>query len=299
MKPLRVTAVVLIAATVAAVAPTVGAGPAVSVQTMQVTFVDHSRGTDATESAPAQDQRVLVTTIAYPVGIKRPAPLVVLAHGNSGNPDKFTQLVGAWAAAQYVVVAPLFPLTGNATPGGGHPGDVGNQPADVRFVIDEVLNMSRPKARTPLAGLVDKKHIGIAGLSLGGSTVYGLVYNTCCRDKRIGAVVLMSAYRVEFTGGKETWRHVPSLMLQSDTDPRYPIISEAYPLLAAPKWFVTLHGSSHSGPFEDATDPADAAVQAITIAFWDRYLKGERPARTRLVDAVRTYGQADVESKQP
>jgi predicted dienelactone hydrolase len=88
----------------------------------------------------------------------------------------------AWAAARYVVVAPAFPLTSNVTPGGGHPGDVTNQPADVTFVINEVLKMSRAKAGGPLAGLIDKRHIGVAGLSLGGSTVYGLIANTCCRD---------------------------------------------------------------------------------------------------------------------
>jgi dienelactone hydrolase len=296
MKFLSVIAVGVVAATFAAIAPTAGAGPGASVETVQVTFVDHSRGTDATESAPAQDQRVLATTITYPVGVKGPVPLVVLAHGNSGNPNKFSQLMGAWAAAGYVVAAPAFPLTSNMTPGLGHPGDVSNQPADITFAIDEIIKMSRPKAGGPLAGLVDKRHVGLAGLSLGGSTVYGLIGNTCCRDKRIDAAVLMSAYRVQFTDGKEAWRHVPALMLQSDADPRFPIIAEAYPLLATPKWFVTLHGSSHSGPFEDATDPADAAVPSITIAFWDRYLKGQKSAQTRLVDAVKAYGQADVEN---
>jgi dienelactone hydrolase len=296
MKPLSVIAVAVLVATFAAVAPTAGVGPGASVQTVQVTFVDHSRGTDATVSAPAQDQRVLATTITYPVGIKGRVPLIVLGHGNSGNPNKFTQLMGAWAAAGYVVAAPLFPLTSNMTPGLGHPGDVSNQPADVTFVINQVLEMSRPKAGGPLAGLVDKRHIGVAGLSLGGSTVYGLIANTCCRDKRIDAAVLMSSYRVQFTGSKETWPHVPALMLQSDADPRFPIIAEAYPLLATPKWFVTLHGSSHSGPFENSTDPAHAAVPAITIAFWDRYLKGQKAAQTRLVDAVKAYGQADLQN---
>ncbi len=297
MKPLSVIAVALVVVMVVAMAPTAGAGPGASVQATQVTFVDHSRRTDGTESAPAQDERVLVTTITYPVGIKGPVPLVVLAHGNSGNPNKFTQMMAAWAAARYVVVAPVFPLTSNATPGGGHPGDVSNQPADVSFVIDQVVKMSRPKAGGPLAGLVDERHIGVTGLSLGGSTVYGLVFNTCCRDKRIDAAMLMSAYRVPFKDGKDNWRHVPALMLHSDSDPRYPISAETYPLLATPKWFVTLHGSTHSGPFEDATDPADAAVHAITIAFWDRYLKGQKSAQTRLVDAVKAYGQADLERK--
>jgi hypothetical protein len=68
MKPPSVIAVAVLVATFAAIAPTAGVGPGASVETMQVTFVDRSRGTDATESAPAQDQRVLATTITYPVG---------------------------------------------------------------------------------------------------------------------------------------------------------------------------------------------------------------------------------------
>jgi dienelactone hydrolase len=296
--PLRagVIAAGVLIASVSAIKPAVAAGPSPSIQTLQVTLVDHSRPTDATTSAPAQDQRVLDTTITYPVGGNSPMPLVVLAHGNNGNPNKFTQLISSWAAAGYVVAAPAFPLTNNTTPGGSSPGDVRNQPADMSFVIDEVLKMSRPRANSPLAGLVDKRHIGVAGLSLGGSTVYGLVFNTCCRDKRIDAVVLMSALRVQFKGGKDAWRHVPALLLHSDADPRwYPTSQETYPLLATPKWFVTLHGSTHSGPFEDTPDPADAAVPPITIAFWDRYLKGEKSAQTQLVGAVQAYGQADLQ----
>ncbi len=296
----RLIAVISIVTTVAAVTPRAGAAPAVSVQTLQVTLVDHSRATDATTSAPAQNQRVLATTITYPVGGDSPMPLVVLAHGDNGHPNKFTQLIGAWAAAGYVVAAPAFPLTNNATPGGGSPGDVSNQPADMSFVIDEVLKMSRPKADGPLAGLVDKRHIGVAGLSLGGSTVYGLVYNTCCRDKRIEAAILMSPLRVPLTYGRDAWRHVPALLLHSDADPTwYPISAQTYPLLATPKWFVTLHGSTHSGPFEDTPDPADAVVPPITVAFWDRYLKGDRSAQTRLINAVSTYGEAELQHDFP
>jgi dienelactone hydrolase len=298
----RVTVAALVVVVVAvvafgvAIAPTAAVGPSASVRTLQVTLVDHSRPTEATASAPAQDQRALATTITYPIGVEGPVPLVVLAHGNNGNPNRFTGLMGAWAAAGYVVAAPAFPLTSNTTPGGSSPGDVSNQPADMSFVIDEVLKMSRPRAGSPLAGLVDKRHIGVAGLSLGGATVYGLVFNTCCRDRRIGAAVLMSAQRVRFKDGKDTWRHVPALLLHSDVDSRwYPISQETYPLLATPKWFVTLHGSGHSGPFEDQPDPADAAVPAITIAFWDRYLKSEKPAQTHLVDAVNAYGNAELE----
>src|SRR5262249_38228301 len=291
--PIAVCATV---ANIAVRAPTAAADPALSVRTWQVTLTDTSRSTDATASTPAQPKRVLATTITYPVGVKHPVPLVVLAHGDNGHPNKFSRLIGAWAAAGYVVAAPAFPLTSNMTPGGGSPADVTNQPADVSFVIDQILKMGRAKSGSPVAGLLDKKHIGVAGLSLGGSTVYGLVFSSCCRDARIGAVVLMSALSFPFKDGKATWRHVPTLMVHSDADTTwYPISKGTYPLLATPKWFVTLHGSTHSGPFEDTSDPANKVVPGMTIAFWDRYLKGQEAAQTRIVDTVRAYGQADLE----
>ena len=277
--------------------PTATAGPAAaSVHTFQMTLVDGSRPTDGTASAPAQAGRTLITTITYPVGVQRPMPLVVLAHGYSGHPDKFTQLISAWAAAGYVVAAPVFPLTSNLAPGSGTAADVGNQPADMSFVIDEVLKMSRPKSGSPLAGLIDKRHIGVAGLSLGGSTVYGLLFDSCCHDTRIDAAVLMSALPYPFTDGKAAWRHVPTLLVHSDADTKwYPVSERTYPLLATPKWFLTLHGSTHSAPFEDTPDPADDVVRTSTIDFWDRYLKGQESAQTRIFNAVAAYGQADLE----
>jgi dienelactone hydrolase len=266
------------------------------VQTSTVTLIDKSRPTDATAVTPRSSQRVLVTTITYPARKRNPLPLplIVLAHGNDGHPRKFTQLIGAWAAAGYVVAAPAFPLTNSDTPGGSVVGDYVHQPADVSFVIDRVLAMGRDR-KSPIHGLVDKKHIGVAGLSLGGGTVYGLVFNTCCIDTRVDAVILMSAIRLSFPNGMEDWRHVPALMLHGDADPLYPISKAAYPLLATPKWFVTLHGSSHSGPFENSPDPADIVVPKITIAFWDRYLKGETSAEQRLLRAVNAYPNASLE----
>ena len=298
MKRLGVVAAGAVLASAAVMTPTAAAGPpAASIRTFQVSLVDHRRPTDGTAGAPPQASRTLVTTITYPVGVRRPMPLVVLAHGYCVQPDKISQLVGAWAAAGYVVAAPVFPLTSNLAPGGGTPADVRNQPADVSFVIDEILKMGRPRSGGPLAGLIDRRHIGVAGLSLGGSTVYGLLFDSCCHDTRIDAAVLMSALPYPFTDGKATWRHVPTLMVHSDADTKwYPVSQETYPLLATPKWFVTLHESGHSPPFEDTPDPADDTVRTITTAFWDRYLKGEDSAQTQIVEAVAAYGQADLTS---
>jgi poly(3-hydroxybutyrate) depolymerase len=221
--------------------------------------------------------------------------LIVLAHGNSGDPGKFKILMTAWAEAGYVVAAPQFPLTNTFVPGGSQTGDFVNQPADVSFVLDEVLKLSRKSSDSKIAGLVDKRHIGVAGLSLGGGTVYGLVFNTCCRDKRFDAALLMSGVRLPFEEGEDDFRSLPAMLIHGDADSLYRFSQETYPLLTAPKWFVTLHGSTHSAPFEDSLDPADDVVPVISTAFFDRYLKNEKAAAKDIVDAVAEYGQAQLE----
>ena len=59
------------------------------------------------------------------------------------------------------------------------------------FVIGQVLKASA----TPdvaLSGLVDPNEIGAAGHSNGAITTLGLVANSCCRDSRVMAAVVMA-----------------------------------------------------------------------------------------------------------
>jgi dienelactone hydrolase len=261
-----------------------------SVQTFDVVLTDDSRPTDATESAPGSEERVLATTVTYDPAADGPQPLVVLAHGHNGHPNKFRQLMGAWALAGYVVVAPAFPVTNNTVPGGNKVADVQNQPADLSFVIDEVLKLNRKGSGSPLVGRIDKRHIGVAGLSLGGATVYGLVYNSCCVDKRVDAAILMSAVRIEFDGGEAKWRHVPAMLIHGTADGLYRVSETTYPKLATPKWFVTLPDSTHAAPFEDSEDPADDVVPKLTIAFFDRYLRGEKRNEKLIQRLVSDHG---------
>jgi hypothetical protein len=48
-------------------------------------------------------------------------------------------------------------------------------------------------------------------------------------------------------------------------------------------------------PYENAPDPADELVTAVTTAFWDRYLLGDESAEARLVDAVTPERLASLE----
>jgi predicted dienelactone hydrolase len=264
------------------------------------TFVDRSRPAVATAATPAADERVLETTIAYPAAADAPAPLVVLAHGYNANPGKFLELIGAWAEAGYVVAAPQFPLTNDVTNRDGPADDVFNQPADVSYVIDRMLALD--ERRGPLRGRIDAKHIGLAGLSLGGWTTYGVVFDTCCRDERIDAAIAMSALRGEFPGGTYELESVPVMLMHAAADPLYSTSAATYPLLAAPKWFVTLHGGTvlrHAAPFEDSPDPADDLVRRATTSFWDRYLRGRvRAERTLLEAAQPADGSATLQHEE-
>jgi len=268
----------------AATAPLGTAGAATPpVTVLHETYVDRSRPSPASELQPAAPDRTFETTITFPTEAKGRLPLVLLAHGSNGSPDKFNRLVETWARAGYVVVAPLFPRSSDT--GGNLVGDYVDQPADLSFVLDRVLE-ANGKRRSPLHGRIDPKHIGLAGLSLGGLTTYGVVFNSCCRDDRIDAAILMSGVLGPFPDGVYEFRSVPTLLVHGDADNLYPQSIGAYPQLAAPKWFVTLHGETHASPFEDDRAPSDELVRTVTTAFWDRYLKGERPAAQRIVDAV-------------
>jgi predicted dienelactone hydrolase len=274
-----------------------GGGRARPVTVLHETYVDPSRPTPASELQPAAPDRTLETTITFPSRASRPLPLVLLAHGANGNPYKFNQLMETWARAGYVVVAPLFPRSSDV--GGNLVGDYVEQPADLTFVLDQILEANR-RPRSPLHQRVDPRHIGLAGLSLGGFTTYGTVFHSCCRDDRIDAAILMSAILGPFPNGVYEFRSVPTLLVHGDADGLYPQSVDAYPQLAAPKWFVTLHGGLHAPPFEDDRAPSDDLVRAVTTAFWDRYLKGERSGAQRIVDAVEgSAGAATLQRDAP
>jgi len=247
-----------------------------TVTTLTETFVDSSRPTAPTGTvAMPAPQRTLPTTIYLPDG-EGPSPLIVFSHGLGGGPQKFTEIHRAWAEAGYVVAAPRFPLTSDANP--DHRTDAGDlvqQPADITFVLDELLAAAAGDVG-PLAGRIDPERVGAAGLSLGGATTYGLLMNDCCIDPRVRAAVVMAGAVLILTGDNDTDRGVPVLALHGDADLALPYAlgRSAWESLGGPAWLVTLVGGDHAGPFEDFPTPWDDAVAASTIAFWDATLGG-------------------------
>lgn len=262
------------------------------------TFVDTSRATPAYLDLPEAPQRTLLTTIYLPEG-DGPFPLIAFAHGLAGHPDKFSELLSAWATAGYVVLAPSFPLTNGQTGGGfTTSADLANQPADVSFAIDEVLRLNDDPA-SPLHDKVDPESIGAAGLSLGAATTYALAFNTCCADDRIDATQVFAGAQLPIQAGEyQLDGRVPLLIVHGDLDLGFRIDNATTAFAAAqpPVWFVTLHGAGHAPPFENDVTPHDDLVELLTTDFWDATIGGDAEAMARFEAAAAVDGLSTLQS---
>jgi len=252
-------------------------------------FTDPSRPTGDTPG------RVLPTDIYVPGGTG-PFPLIVHAHGLAGNSQKFSELLSAWSTAGYVVVAPNFPLTSDAIPNDQRRvEDVVNQPADLRFVTDQVLAMNQPGGA--LAGLIDPDRLGLSGLSLGGATAYAKLFHPCCVDNRFRSAILMSAFTFPMPGGEFDWgRRFPVLVFSGTADTSIPIAvqQQAIDQLPGPTWAVTLTDGTHAWPFENTPSPHDQLVTDTTLDFWAGTLRDDAVALKSVSTAATVPGLSSV-----
>ena len=290
-------------------APTVAGGAGSSlVATTTMTFVDTSRSTPSWDAMPGKPSRTLVTTIWYPARASGsvaaagngPYPLIVFAHGLGASPQDYQQLLTAWAAAGYVVAAPLFPLSSSQTPGGPDGGDIGNQPGDMSFVIDQVLHASAAP-NGPLSGLVDPNEIGAAGHSNGAITTLGLVANSCCLDTRIKAAVVMAGTTEGLGRGSYDLAKAPPLLVVSDVHDGLVPYADAVAVFnqaRGPKALLTLDwdsssdntGSTAHMAASGVVGPTSVPVVKSTTAFFNSFLKHEHGA----LNAVSADGRSSL-----
>ncbi len=243
---------------------------------------------------PAKSSRTLVTTVWYPARESAggsgngPYPLIVFAHGLGGSPQEYAQLLRSWAGAGYVVAAPLFPLSSSKTPGGPDEGDIGNQPGDMSFVIGQVLKASA----TPdvaLSGLVDPNEIGAAGHSNGAITTLGLVANSCCRDSRVMAAVVMAGTTEGLGSGSYNLADAPPLLVVQDLHDGIVPYADAVTIFnqaRGPKALLTVDwdspsdssGSTAHMASSGVVGPTSGQVISATTAFFNAFLKHEKGA---------------------
>ena len=257
-------------------------GP-LGVGVVTLTLVDATRPTPPNGDYPGADSRTLVTEVWYPAAegsiddaareaapatTGAPYPLLLLSHGFASGRYDHAILCRYLVTHGYVVAAPDFPLTGLKAPGGAaNPGDLVHQPADVRFVLDELL----ARGATPtelLGGLPDPERVGLAGTSLGGFTTLLAAYDPDELDPRVRAVVAMAAVSCFVPARSFDQPGPPLLVLHGDADALIEYQSQALPLFAAarpPKVLVTLARGTHTGMADVAAEILDALDHADEV----------------------------------
>jgi pimeloyl-ACP methyl ester carboxylesterase len=239
--------------------------PPYAVQEQTITLVDPTRDTPARGEVPAHAGRVLVTDIFRP---ERPAgqlPLVVFAHGWDSDPNVYLPLLNTWAAAGYLVAAPVLPDSADTLPGS----PVSNYPAqagDLSFVITQLLG--------GVAGPVDPNEIAVAGHSDGGTDVALMALNPAYADHRIRAYLSLSGEIP--TGVAGPWG-VPTpgaLFVAVGTADQYGLAAaseQVFDTAQMTKAMVTVAGGDHLGTFISQSS-LGTAVRAETLRFLEAAL---------------------------
>jgi predicted dienelactone hydrolase len=208
---------------------------------------------------------------------------VLFAHGVSLSPETYSSLLHAWARQGYVVAAPAFPLESSVAPGGPTQSDLPNQPRDVTFVISELLAQSAA-AGNPLSQLIDPNEVAVAGHSDGGETALAVAYGGSDRDPRVKAAVILSGAEMPGLGSDFLPSGSPPLLAVQGTADTVnpPGASDAFFAAARPpKYLLGLYGAAHIPPYS-YQQPQLGIVERVSLAFLDRYLKGDLPAGSRL-----------------
>jgi predicted dienelactone hydrolase len=255
-----------------------------TVGTRRLELQDPGRPTQANGDFAGIDGRHLSTRLWFPRDpagkgpARGPFPLLVWSHGFFGNNGEPVYLAEQLASHGWIVVAANFPLTSYEAPGGPQVFDVVNQPGDVSFLIDTLLDWSADPQHD-FAGRVDETRIAIAGLSLGGMTTELTAFHPRLRDPRVKAAISVAG-PLEFMG-PAFFAHaaVPFMMIAGDIDAMIPYESNARPVLdrVPGGWLVTLAGASHTG-FADQAKWLRWMDNADSIGCF--FIKGKTPEDT-------------------
>jgi dienelactone hydrolase len=210
--------------------------------------VDNKRPTPANHAYPGQPRRELKGTLWRPAELKQPGPLLVYSHGFMSFHGEGEYLARFLAGHGYTVVAVDYPLTYYFAPGKPKIADVVNQPGDVSFLIDTLLQRTQDK-NDVLYHTIDANKIAVAGVSLGGLTTTLVTFHRKVRDPRIAAAISIAGpgvlFPAEFFAGSTT----PFMMIAGTADVMLPYARHAADI---PKKYpgsilVTLQQGSHAG----------------------------------------------------
>lgn len=262
-------------------------------------YVDDARETPALGALPGAPERPLPTRVWIGPASGEAAgrrPLLVVAHGFDGAPEKFDAFATAVARAGIVVAAPAFPVTHFGS-GAGVLGitDLAEQPSDLAFVLDCLL-ADQADDTSPLWRRFDPSRVAALGHSLGGATVLGWTRFDGA-DPRVDAVATLSpAAPLTSVFGAGPAASGPPILLAHGIDDEtlaYPISLDLYAAVDDPAWLLGISGAGHSDPIESQEEPpipARDALQRAVIALVAEVLQGEEGAMGDALDALAAEG---------
>jgi predicted dienelactone hydrolase len=246
-----------------------------------------------------------------------PAPLLLFSHGLGGSRKGNSYLGQHWAARGYVVVFVQHPGSDSAvwegTPRGERMAPMKAAASgqnfllrarDIPAVLDQ-FELWSADTRSKLHRRVDLSRVGMSGHSFGAVTTQAAsgqrfpLVGPLATDPRIKAAVMFSPSSPRRGSAKDAFGQVaiPWLLMTGTKDvaaigdtsleSRLNVFPNLPP---GSKYELVLHGAEHSA-FSERALPGDKetrnpnhhrAILALSTAFWDAHLRGDRNARTWL-----------------
>jgi dienelactone hydrolase len=264
------------------------AGPPYQVTTQTLHFVDNSRDTEYSDGSTSSG-RVLDTVVYKPEGAPGALPVVIFAHGWSSDPGVYDTLLSTWAAAGYLVAAPVFPDNSDLVTSDPVT-DFGAQAKDLSFVLTQILN--------GVAGPVDPKRVAAAGHSDGGSDVAVLALDPNYTDSRFKAYLSLSSEIPDFAlDGPWTANPAGSLLVAVGSYDDYglqPSSDAVFNTSAMPsRVLLTVDGGDHLYMYVGSSDEA-AALRRDTVTFLNAALATRTPTSTQLAADLTPTGDPSI-----
>jgi predicted dienelactone hydrolase len=267
--------------------------------------------TSATTGAP----RALPTLVWYPakahtgipeaLGLRdaavRPGryPLIIYSHGACGRNREATYLTKALAARGFIVAAPPHPgnTADDPTCVAGFIDSAVNRVPDVRFVLDGMLAQASDRSSL-FHRRIDTERLGITGLSFGGFTT---LLAAQFEPRFDAAFSLVPGGSAALGPGGIT---IPTLVMGAERDQivGYAESENVYALLHGPRYLVEILAANHLSAVDDcfnhdlnvdlcrpqdiSQDDAHRLILRYALPFFQRYLRGKRPAGRQLTKQV-------------
>ena len=271
------------------------------VQSEDVEFIDSSRPTQASGDYPGSDSRRLLTRIWWPLGdaLQQRQPLLIYSHGFLSSRVGGSYLAENLASHGYIVAAADYPLSNYDAPGPQLVEDVVNQPGDVSFIIDQLLQRSHTEGDI-LYHAIDESRIAAAGLSLGGMTTSLVAFHPTMRDAHIDAAISIAGPSFMFSRRYYEHRRLPFMMIASPIDAMLEYTANALSILknVDNAVLVTIAKASHAG-FSALATALRWMSNPDQIGCWMIKSKVDTPPQQEWFDLIGTPEQGILHDPAP